>query len=58
MRRLISRLMADERGATVIEYGLICALIFLVAVGAITAFGNAASGKFVTIASAVSGVMK
>lgn len=28
-----------ERGATAVEYGLICALIVLAAMGAITSFG-------------------
>ena len=30
----------DESGATAIEYGLICSLIFLVIVTTVTAFGN------------------
>ena len=29
MRRLIGRFLRDESGATAIEYGLMCALIFL-----------------------------
>lgn len=58
MRRLISRLIADERGATMLEYGLICALIFMVAVGAMTAMGNAASNKLIAVSSAVNGVIK
>ena len=58
MRRLISRLIADERGATVIEYGLICSLVFLVAVGAMSAFGRAASNAFITAADTISGAIK
>ncbi|HEY5007609.1 MAG TPA: Flp family type IVb pilin [Caulobacteraceae bacterium] len=39
------RLLADDSGATAIEYGLILSLIFLVIVGAVTSF----STKFNTI---------
>jgi pilus assembly protein Flp/PilA len=46
MRALLSRFLADDRGATALEYGLIAALVFLVALSAITAFGNAGSGSF------------
>ena len=58
MRRLISRLIADERGATAIEYGMICALVFMVALSAMSAFGNAASNMFITAANAISGALK
>ena len=30
--------MGDERGATAIEYGLIAALVFVAAIGALTMF--------------------
>jgi pilus assembly protein Flp/PilA len=46
MRRFLSRLRRDERGATAIEYGLIIALIFLVILSALTAFGGTSSGIF------------
>ncbi|MBU1385467.1 MAG: Flp family type IVb pilin [Alphaproteobacteria bacterium] len=46
MRGLISKFIADERGATSLEYGLIAALVFLVALGAITAFADAGTGSF------------
>lgn len=42
MGRNLGALLRDSRGATAIEYGLICALIFLAAVGAVTAFGLSA----------------
>lgn len=38
MRRLIDRFLRDDSGATAIEYGLICALIFLAIITAIGAF--------------------
>jgi pilus assembly protein Flp/PilA len=37
---LIARLLADKRGATAIEYGLIVSLVFLVVVGSIGLFGQ------------------
>jgi pilus assembly protein Flp/PilA len=58
MLRLIARLIADARGATAIEYGLICSLVFLVAVSAMTAFGHNATGIFNTAAAAINGTIK
>jgi pilus assembly protein Flp/PilA len=46
MRRFIDRFNRDERGATAIEYGLIIALIFLVILSALTAFGDTSTGIF------------
>ena len=43
----------DERGATSIEYGLIVSLIFLVAVSAMTAFGNRSTTIFNTALNAI-----
>lgn len=58
MRSLISRLIADERGATAIEYGLICSVVFLVAVGAMSAFAHNATAVFITAANAINGAIK
>ena len=58
MRRLIARLIRDERGATAIEYGMIIALVFLVAVGAITDFGHKATNVFNTAGAAIDGSLK
>ena len=46
MRRFISRFMSDESGATALEYGIILALMFLVILSALTAFGGTGSGIF------------
>jgi pilus assembly protein Flp/PilA len=46
MRALLSRFLTDERGATALEYGLIIALVFLVALAGITAFAGAGTGVF------------
>jgi pilus assembly protein Flp/PilA len=56
MREWIKRLARDERGATAIEYGLICALVFLVAISGITAFGNATSTVLMTVGNAINGI--
>jgi pilus assembly protein Flp/PilA len=47
------RLLADESGATAIEYGLIVSLIFLVIVGAVTNF----STKFTTVLNSAAGTI-
>jgi pilus assembly protein Flp/PilA len=51
--RFIHRLASDESGATAIEYGLIVALIFLVAVSAITSFANNTTAMYNTISAAI-----
>jgi pilus assembly protein Flp/PilA len=40
MKAFVSRLLADESGATAIEYGLIVALIGVVIIGAVTTLGT------------------
>jgi pilus assembly protein Flp/PilA len=42
-----------EEGATMIEYGLMLALIAAVCVGAVAALGTAASGMFTTITNSL-----
>ena len=51
LRALFAR--DDERGASLVEYALLVALIALVAVAAVTFLGGAASNKFSKIGSAV-----
>lgn len=46
LRRFLSRFGRDESGATAIEYGMILALMFLVILGAMQAFGATGSGVF------------
>ena len=46
LRRFLSRFVRDESGATAIEYGMILALMFLVILGALQAFGATGSGVF------------
>jgi pilus assembly protein Flp/PilA len=48
LRRFLARFRHDESGATAIEYGMILALMFLVILGALQAFGDTGSGIFNT----------
>jgi pilus assembly protein Flp/PilA len=54
---LVVAFARDERGATAIEYGLICSLIFLVIVGSVTAFGTKATGVFNGAANTINSAM-
>ena len=49
----ISRFVADESGATAIEYGLIAALVAVVLVTALGAMGTKLSGTFNKVATAL-----
>jgi pilus assembly protein Flp/PilA len=39
--RFIARFLSDDDGATAIEYGLICSLIFVAILGGLSALGGA-----------------
>lgn len=54
MKGFIHRLYRDEGGATAIEYGLICALIFLVIVAAVTAFTSRTNAMYDYIGGTIS----
>ena len=43
----------DERGASLVEYALLVALIAVVCIAAITLLGNNASTKFSTVAGSI-----
>jgi pilus assembly protein Flp/PilA len=51
MDRFFHRFVADETGATAIEYGLIVALVAVFVIGAIGRVGTALGTKFNTVAS-------
>jgi pilus assembly protein Flp/PilA len=53
MRKLFTNLLADESGATAIEYGLIAALISVVIIAAITTVGTKLSGTFSAVAASL-----
>lgn len=58
MQRLISRFLTDESGATAIEYGLIASLVFLVALGAIMAFGQVSTDMFNSAVDSIAAAIK
>ena len=43
---LLAKLNADERGASMVEYGLLLALIAVIAIVAVSALGSSVSTKF------------
>lgn len=57
MTPLIRRFLADEGGATAIEYGLICGMIFLVIITAVTLFASRATDMFDYVSSTIAAVI-
>jgi pilus assembly protein Flp/PilA len=55
MTKFISQFIADESGATAIEYGLIAALIAVVIISAVTALGTTIRDKFDAVKNGMSG---
>ena len=53
IRTTLRRLLADQGGATAIEYGLIVALIAVTAIGGISALGGGADGMWTALAAEV-----
>lgn len=49
MTKLIQKLWKDEEGATMVEYGLMVALIAVVCITAVTALGKGVEGTFTSI---------
>ena len=47
--KFLGTLLADQRGATAIEYGLIAALIAIAAITAMASLGNNLSDTFSTV---------
>jgi pilus assembly protein Flp/PilA len=54
MLKHFARFIADTRGATAVEYGLICALIALVLISALTLLGPTIETQFMNINTAIS----
>ncbi len=46
MSRRLIRFLVDEEAATAVEYAVVLAFILMTAIGAITVFGQAASGTW------------
>jgi pilus assembly protein Flp/PilA len=53
MKNLVARFIANESGATAIEYGLIAAGIAVVIIAAVQLIGTNLSATFQTVAAAV-----
>jgi pilus assembly protein Flp/PilA len=53
MIQTITQLVRDEEGASMVEYGLLVALIAMVALLAVTALGKNLSTLFSTVATSV-----
>jgi pilus assembly protein Flp/PilA len=54
---MLRKLRANERGATAIEYGLICALIVIAMISGLSALGGGVNGSWGGLASNVAAVM-
>ncbi|TMJ61687.1 MAG: Flp family type IVb pilin [Alphaproteobacteria bacterium] len=53
MRQLLSRFLADESGATAIEYCLIAAGIGMVIITAVNGVGSTLNSKFTSVSSSL-----
>ncbi len=53
MTRFLSRFLADETGATAMEYGLMLPLLALAIVTAVTAIGTGLNTKFTSLSNAL-----
>ncbi len=53
MKRLMTRLWKDEEGATMVEYGVMVALIAAVCVAIVTTLGTQVRTAFTTVSSAL-----
>ena len=51
--KTLRMLLVSERGATAIEYGLICALIVVAMMGALSLLGGGAGGMWGDLATTV-----
>ena len=53
MIKLLHSFVADESGATAIEYGLIAGLISVVIISALKGIGTKLNGKFANVSTAL-----
>jgi len=58
VKNLLSRLAADRRGTTAIEYGLIAALIAVACIGGFRALGNSNSTGWGNTSTKLTDAMK
>ncbi|MFT4091640.1 MAG: Flp family type IVb pilin [Asticcacaulis sp.] len=55
---MLKAFLKDENGATAIEYGLIAAMIFLVCVTSIYAFGDRRDGLYTRLGDEITNAME
>ena len=55
MKKLMKKFRRNEEGATMVEYGLMLALIAVVCIAAVTLIGTSAEALFQGIAAALGG---
>lgn len=53
LRTWLDARLQDDRGASLVEYALLVALIAIVCIAAITLLGSSASDKFSTVANSL-----
>jgi|EndMetStandDraft_5_1072996.scaffolds.fasta_scaffold345910_2 pilus assembly protein Flp/PilA len=58
MKRILKSLFRDTRGATTIEYGLICGMIVLAIIGAVRGLGSESGGTWTNMSSKAVAAMK
>ena len=54
MQKFLKALWTEDEGATMVEYGLMVALIAAALVTVVTSLGTALSGKFTDVTTAIS----
>ncbi|MCH7692441.1 MAG: Flp family type IVb pilin [Proteobacteria bacterium] len=52
-RKVLTRIIEDQSGATAIEYGLIAALVSVAAIGALTTLGTSLVDMFDLVATTI-----
>jgi len=57
IRKMLRMIRTDNRGATAIEYGLICALIVMAMMVSLGSLGGGVAGKWGTMANNISNAM-
>ena len=57
IRKMLRMIRTDNRGATAIEYGLICALIVMAMMVSLGSLGGGVAGKWGKMANNISNVM-
>lgn len=53
MKTLLLKFLRDESGATMVEYGIMVALIAAIAIGTVSVLGGQVNGAFSTVSAAM-----